>query len=133
MVLVDAAPARPAPAATAPVAGVGAAAAAVSLAWSWQPSLWTDEAATIGAAARPLPELWRMLGTVDAVHGLYYLGMHVWLAVAGQVRPGPDLRLPSAVAVGLTAAALVVLVRRLGGSERLAVRRAAWCAAPCRG
>jgi mannosyltransferase len=127
MVLVDAAPARPAPAATAPVAGVGAVAAAVSLAWSWQPSLWTDEAATISAAVRPLPELWRMLGTVDAVHGLYYLGMHVWLAVAGQ--SALALRLPSAVAVGLTAAALVVLVRRLGGSERLAVTSGLVCAA----
>ena len=126
MVLVDAAPARPAAAATAPVAAVGALAAVVSLAWSWRPSLWTDEAATISAAVRPLPELWRMLGTVDAVHGLYYIGMHLWLAVAG--RSALAVRLPSAVAVGLTAAALVLLVRRLGGSERLAVTSGVVCA-----
>ena len=54
-------------------------AVAVSAAGSARPSLWFDEAATISASTRPLPELWAMLGNIDAVHGLYYLLMHGWL------------------------------------------------------
>ncbi|HEY2447746.1 MAG TPA: hypothetical protein VGI49_02825, partial [Mycobacterium sp.] len=42
-----------------------------------RPSLWFDESATISASAsRSLPELWRLLGHIDAVHGLFYLLMH---------------------------------------------------------
>src|SRR5580698_7360453 len=36
-------------------------------------SYWGDEAATVTAAARPLPSLLRTLTRVDAVHGSYYL------------------------------------------------------------
>src|SRR5579859_710136 len=39
------------------------------------PSYWRDEAATIAAIRRPLGDLIRMLGNVDAVHGAYYLLM----------------------------------------------------------
>lgn len=47
-------------------------ATAVSAAWACRPSLWFDEGATISAAAsRTLPELWRLLGHIDAVHGAY--------------------------------------------------------------
>ena len=97
---------------------VGCVAAALSFAGSWVPSLWTDEAATITAARRTLPQLWRMLGTVDAVHGAYYAFAHVWVALFGSTALA--LRLPSAVAVGLAAGALTVLVRRLGGTPALA-------------
>src|SRR5690242_10159314 len=48
-------------------------AVAVSAAGAARPSLWFDEAATISAATRSLPELWRLLHNIDAVHGLYYL------------------------------------------------------------
>jgi mannosyltransferase len=42
----------------------------VSGAGASRPSLWFDEGATISAAAsRSLPELWRLLGRIDAVHG----------------------------------------------------------------
>ena len=100
-------------------AAVGVLAALLAVAGAWRPSLWTDEAATLTAAQRSLPDLWRMLGTVDAVHGAYYAAMHPWVAVAGG--SALALRLPSAFAVGLTAAGLCVLTRRLGGSAWLAV------------
>ena len=46
-----------------------------------------------------MPQLWRMLGNIDAVHGLYYLLVHGWFAVF----PATEFwsRLSSAVAVGL--------------------------------
>ncbi len=42
----------------------------ISAAWACRPSLWFDEGATISASAsRTLPELWKLLGHIDAVHG----------------------------------------------------------------
>lgn len=82
------------------------------------PSLWYDEVATVVSATRSWPELWRMLGTVDAVHALYYAGMHFWFELVGY--SPVTLRLPSAVATGLAAGGLVVLGRLLGG-RRLGV------------
>lgn len=90
----------------------------VSLAWSWQPSVWFDEAATVSATMRSWPELARMLQTIDAVHGLYYAGMHLWLDLVGYTPF--TLRLPSAVCVGV-AAALVLLLVRSRASRRVAV------------
>jgi mannosyltransferase len=89
-----------------PVA-VAAFAIAVSAAGSARPSFWFDEAATISAGSRSLPELWRLLGNIDAVHGLYYLLMHGWLTIF----PATEfwLRLPSCLAVGVAAAGVVVL------------------------
>lgn len=83
----------------------------VSAAGSARPSLWFDEAATISASTRTVPQLWRMLGNIDAVHGLYYLLMHGWFAVF----PATEFwsRLSSALAVGLAAAGVVVLGRQL--------------------
>ena len=86
-------------------------AALVSSAGAARPSLWFDEAATISAATRPVPELWRMLANIDAVHGLYYLLMHGWFAVVPATEFG--CRLSSCVAVGLAAAGVVVLGRRI--------------------
>lgn len=87
--------------------GVAALATVVSAAAAARPSLWFDEAATISAATRPLTGLWRLVGNIDAVHGLYYLLMHGWFAVL----PATEFasRLSSALAVGLAAAGVVVL------------------------
>ena len=63
---------------------VGAFGFLLTVAFSWVPSIWYDEAATITATTRSWPELWRMLGTVDAVHGLYYLLMHAWIDAVGE-------------------------------------------------
>ena len=92
---------------------IGLAGFVVSVIGSWHVSLWTDEAATISAASRSLGDLWRMMGTIDVVHGTYYAVMHIWTSVFG-VTPFA-LRLPSAIAVGVGAAGVYVLGNRLGG------------------
>jgi mannosyltransferase len=93
---------------------------AVSAAGAARPSFWYDEAATVSAATRSLPDLFRLLGNVDAVHGLYYLVMKAWFAVF----PATEFwsRAPSALAVGIAAAGVVVLTRQFTG------RTAAICA-----
>jgi mannosyltransferase len=97
----------------APTAGLLA--GLVALLYSWHPSLWSDEAATISAARRPVPELWDMLGTVDLVHGSYYLFMHGWTDLFGT--SAFSLRLPSAIAVGVAAACVHGLGARLRGPD----------------
>ena len=57
-----------------------------------RPSLWFDEAATISASTRTVPELWRMLGNIDTVHGLYYLVMHGWFAIGSPPNSGRACR-----------------------------------------
>ncbi|MFF3512771.1 hypothetical protein [Streptomyces sp. NPDC002573] len=76
-------------------------------------SVWRDEAATWQVAQRSAGEIWHMLGQVDAVHGLYYLLMHVLFKYFG---PGTTtLRLPSVLAMAAAAACVAVVGRRLAG------------------
>ena len=87
---------------------VGVLAAVISLAGASRPSFWYDEAATVSASySRSLPQLWQMLGNVDVVEGAYYLLMHGWF----NVFPPTEFwsRAPSGIAVGGTAAGVVVL------------------------
>ncbi|MGY4709098.1 glycosyltransferase family 39 protein [Mycolicibacterium sp. CBM1] len=90
---------------------VGLFATAFSAAGAARPSFWFDEAATISASTRPVPDLWRLLGNIDAVHGLYYLLMHGWFSVF----PATEFwsRVSSSLAVGVAAAGVVVLGRLL--------------------
>lgn len=75
------------------------------------PSFWRDEAATIAAVRRPFGDLITMLGNVDAVHSLYYVMM--W-PVEHLLGPGElVLRLPSAIAAAVAAAAVAAIGRRL--------------------
>ncbi|MFF3325721.1 hypothetical protein [Streptomyces sp. NPDC002889] len=76
-------------------------------------TLWGDEAVTYEVAHRTVPEIWRTLGSVDAVHGLYYLLMHVVFAVwdGGLVA----LRLPSVLAMCATVVGVTLIGRRLSG------------------
>jgi mannosyltransferase len=86
-------------------------AAVISGAWACRPSLWFDEGATISASAsRTLPGLWKLLGSIDAVHGLYYLLMHGWFAIF----PPTEFwsRVPSALAIGVAAAGVTVFTRQ---------------------
>ena len=86
-------------------------AAVFSGAWACRPSLWFDEGATISASAsRTLPELWKLLGHIDAVHGLYYLLMHGWFAIF----PPTEFwsRVPSALAIGAAAAGVTVFTKQ---------------------
>jgi mannosyltransferase len=91
--------------------GLALAGALLSFAGSWIPSFWGDEAATVVSAERPLSALWRELGTVDAVHGTYYLFMHFWIRLFGASEL--SVRLPSAIAVGIAVAGTVVLANLL--------------------
>src|SRR6266536_2927878 len=48
---------------------------AVMLCGNQRPPYWRDEAATLAAVHRPLGALFRLLGNIDAVHGVYYMMM----------------------------------------------------------
>ena len=71
------------------------------------PSLWRDEAYTKDAIGRSVSQIFALLGHQDAVHGAYYLLMHVIAAAVGT--SATVLRFPSlcamAIAAGFTAAA----------------------------
>jgi mannosyltransferase len=43
----------------------------ISVAFSWVPSVWYDESATIVSATRTWKELWAEIHHVDAVHATY--------------------------------------------------------------
>ena len=104
---------------------VGVLGAAVSLGGAGRPSFWYDEAATISAAySRSLGQLWRMLGNVDAVHGLYYLLMHGWF----QIFPPTEFwsRAPSGLAIGGAVAGVVVLGKQFS-SRTVAVSSGVVC------
>jgi mannosyltransferase len=90
----------------------------ISAGWAGRPSLWYDEGATISASAsRTLPELWKLLGHIDAVHGFYYLLMHGWFAIF----PPTEFwsRFPSCLAIGAAAAGVVVFARQFPSRGRL--------------
>ncbi|WPB96345.1 glycosyltransferase family 39 protein [Streptomyces malaysiensis] len=73
-------------------------------------TMWRDESATYQMARRTLPQIRDVLGTVDAVHGLYYVLMHPLLAL----RPSEvTLRLPSVLAAVATTALVAALGCRL--------------------
>src|SRR5215469_16459309 len=75
------------------------------------PSYWRDESATLSAAGRSIPQLLRMLGRVDAVHGFYYLLL--WPVVHFAGTREFDTRLPSALAMAAAALGIAAIGRRL--------------------
>jgi mannosyltransferase len=89
---------------------IGAASTVIAITGSWIPSFWGDEAASIMSARRDWGSLWALLGTVDAVHGLYYALLHMWIDLVGASPLA--VRLPSGIAVGAASAGLYLLVRR---------------------
>ena len=72
-----------------------------------------DEVATRWAALLSLHQLAHLLRHVDAVHGLYYLLMHGWMAVG--TSPAV-MRIPSVIAMVVAVALTVIIGRRLTGS-----------------
>lgn len=92
---------------------IGGLAALLSLWGSWIPSLWGDEAASVLSATRPIGSLFAMLLHVDAVHGLYYVFLHGWIYLF-DASPFA-IRLPSAIAVGVCAAAVTWMCGRVRG------------------
>ncbi|MGA9489767.1 MAG: glycosyltransferase family 39 protein [Mycobacterium sp.] len=114
-------------------------AAAIGAAGASHPSLWFDESATVSASAsRTVPELWRLLGHIDAVHGLYYLMMHGWFAIF----PATEFwsRVPSCLATGVAAAGVVVFGKQFlprttavcAGAVFAILPRVTWAAAEAR-
>lgn len=73
---------------------------------------WGDEADTVSAVSRSVPQLFRLLGRIDAVHGLYYLMLWPVAQVAGVGEVAT--RLPSALAMAAAAAGVTAIGRRLG-------------------
>lgn len=100
----------------------------VSAMFSWSVSLWNDEAITVSAAQRTLAELWTMLHNVDAVHGLYYMFMHFWIGPFGTSEFA--LRLPSALAIGASAAGVYLLTRRLADPRTAIIAGVVACTLP---
>jgi mannosyltransferase len=75
------------------------------------PSLWRDEAYTIEAASRSPGQILALLQHSDAVHGAYYMCMHVVISLLGRTETA--VRLPSVLATAVAAAFLAALGRRL--------------------
>ncbi len=90
---------------------LGLLATALSAAGSWIPSFWGDEAASVMSAERSWSSMFDMLTTVDAVHGLYYSFMHVWIDLFGA--SAFSVRLPSAIGIGIATAGIALLASRL--------------------
>ncbi len=104
-------------AAAARYAQAGAAAAVMLVLGLWglarDSAMGNDEVATRWAALLSLRELAHLVNNVDAVHGLYYLLMHGWVAVGSSPEA---LRVPSVAAMTGAAIVIAVLARRLAGS-----------------
>ena len=76
-------------------------------------SMGNDEVATRWAALLPLHQLAHLVNNVDAVHGLYYLLMHGWMAAG--TSPAV-LRIPSVISMVVAAGLIAILARQLTGS-----------------
>jgi len=74
------------------------------------PSLWRDEAYTKDAITRPVSQIFALLGHEDAVHGAYYVIMHVIAAAVGT--SAVALRFPSLCAMVIAAAFTAAIGRR---------------------
>ncbi|WP_307847513.1 glycosyltransferase family 39 protein [Streptomyces sp. F63] len=91
-------------------------------------SMWRDESVTYQVAHRELPDIWRLLGEVDAVHGLYYLLMKAVFTLwdGGLVA----LRLPSVLATALAAAGVAAIALRFAGARAAAFAGTAFAVVP---
>ncbi len=74
------------------------------------PSLWRDEAYTKDAITRPVSQIFALLRHQDAVHGAYYVLMHVITAAAGT--SAVALRFPSLCAMVIATAFTAAIGRR---------------------
>ncbi|HYG97437.1 MAG TPA: hypothetical protein VD741_10070 [Solirubrobacterales bacterium] len=88
----------------------GVVATALGLVGAGRPTIWYDEAVTLSLLHRPFGDTWTVLREVDAVHGLYYVVLRVWCWFTGDSIEA--IRAFSALGVGVTAGAAVLLVAR---------------------
>ena len=75
-----------------------------------RPSFWRDESVTVLVSSQSLADIVAYIRNTDAVHGAYYLLMHL-VTVLGQTEL--IARLPSALAAALAAVGIAVIGRRL--------------------
>ncbi|MFF5175475.1 glycosyltransferase family 39 protein [Micromonospora sp. NPDC000089] len=73
--------------------------------------LWNDELVTWHATSLSLEQFRMLIGNIDLVHACYYLIMSGFTALAGDSTVA--LRLPSVIAIGLTAGLVTLIGRRL--------------------
>lgn len=92
---------------------LGGVAVLVGAAFSWVPSFWWDEAATISAANRPFADMLELHSGYDAVHALHNLLLHGWFSLVGISEF--TARIPGAVALGVGAAAVTATGQMLAG------------------
>ncbi|MEW9551115.1 glycosyltransferase family 39 protein [Nonomuraea sp. NPDC050783] len=97
---------------------LGAAALLIMLAWSWSPSLWGDELATLKAVTS-FDTLVETLRRRDIVFLPYYLLMYGWTRLGGTADWW--VRLPSALGMAVATGMLADLGRRIGGAKAGAV------------
>lgn len=83
--------------------------------------VWWDELSTIDVARRPIGGILATAHNVDAVHIVYYLFMHFWIATFGTAPL--TVRLPSVLAMCGATACTTAIARRLYGM-RVAVTAA---------
>ncbi len=112
------------PAVTATLAGLGAGGYRLGV-----PSPWRDEAATVDAAHRPVPQIVALLAHQDAVNGAYYLLMHPVILLLGSSPAA--IRAPSVLAMAAAAGFTAALGRRLAARAGLPSPRSPACWPGC--
>ncbi len=75
------------------------------------PALWRDEATTKIVVVRPVSQIWALVHHTDAVHGAYYLLLHLFMLAFGT--SATALRLPSMIAMGITCGFVAAIGHRL--------------------
>lgn len=83
----------------------------ISFIGSWIPSYSFDETVSMSMIHRTPGQLWHVLGSIDAVHGLYYFILQNWAAAFGDTRI--ITRLLSSIAIGLAVSVTYLVARRL--------------------
>jgi mannosyltransferase len=78
-------------------------------------SVWLDESVSVAIASQPYMRIAQILTRVDAVHGLYYSLLHLWL-VFGQ--SAVVIRLLSAFLAIAASVAIGLLARTMFGADR---------------
>jgi mannosyltransferase len=96
-----------------PAAAAAAMTAAGLYGLTRESAMGNDEVVSRWAALLSLRQLAHLLRHVDAVHGLYYLLLHGWMAVGTSPTV---MRIPSVIFMAAAAALIAVLGRRLTGS-----------------
>src|SRR6266700_3108443 len=82
------------------------------------PSIWFDEAFSVGLAQQSFPLLWHIIFALEPNMELYYLFLHAWLVTTALFGLHPTefvVRLPSAIFAASSTVALFLLGRRFLG------------------